>query len=97
MALVSSIGNADTPGTGTTLTELTFYNRTSSNASQMAMVDIISCGVASPSALKCPIAALSTSCSVSASVPVTSTNAVNVVATGNGTRSGSREVTYTQP
>jgi hypothetical protein len=34
---------------------------------------------------------------VSASVPVTSTNAVNVVATGNGTRSGSREVTYTQP
>ena len=96
MALVSSIGNADTPGTGTTLTELTFYNRTSSNASQMAMVDIISCG-ASPSALLCPIAALSTSCSVSASVPVTSTNAVNVVATGNGTRSGSREVTYTQP
>jgi hypothetical protein len=59
-ASASSNGNAYTPGTGTTLTALTFTIATSTKASQMSTVAIISGGVASPRAVSSTIAALST-------------------------------------
>jgi len=95
----SSTGNAYTPGTGTTLTKLTFTINTSSGSNHTATVDIISGGIATATALSCTITGGSgqTSCSVTASVSVTSTNQINIDATGNGNHSGTWTVTYTQP
>jgi hypothetical protein len=95
----SSTGNAYTPGTGTTLTKLTFNINSSSGSNHTATVDIISGGIATATALSCTITGGSgqTSCTVTASVSVTSTNQINVDASGNGNHYGWWTVTYTQP
>lgn len=90
--------NAYAPGTGTTLTKLTFTLVSSSPSTvHIATVDTISGGTATASALTCSIPVNQLSCSVTASVSVSSTNSINIDATGNGSHPGSWAVTYTQP
>jgi hypothetical protein len=95
----SPTGNAYTPGTGTTLTKLTFTIVGTNGTNHTATVDIITGGTAAATALSCTITGGSgqTSCSINASVPVTSTQSINIDATGNGHHAGSWTVTYTQP
>jgi hypothetical protein len=94
----TSTANAYTPGTGTTLTKLTFTLVSSSPSTvYTATVDTISGSTVTASALTCSIPVNQTTCSITASVSVSSTNSINVDASGNGSHAGSWAVTYTQP
>jgi hypothetical protein len=96
----TSTNNAITPGVAETLKSFTFAISSTSNTTFTATVGLITSGSWGVTALTCSIPSGQTSCTVTANVPVSATQSLNVRGSGgSGTnaRSGTWTTAYTQP
>ena len=93
----TSTANAITPGVAETLRSFTFTINTTSGTTHTATVGLITSGTWAATSLTCSIPSGQTTCNITTNVSVSSTQSINIRATGNGGHSGTWTTTYTQP
>ena len=90
-------GNAITPGVAETLRSFTFTINSTSGTTHTATVGLITSGTWAATSLTCSIPSGQTTCNITTNVSVSSTQSINIRATGNGGHIGTWTTTYTQP
>jgi hypothetical protein len=93
----SATGHEFSPGVPTTLTGLSVTLSSPSSSSQTVTIYLIAGTTSTPTVLTCAVPVNTTTCSITTSVSVPAADSINVRGVGNGSRTATWVVTYTQP